>query len=43
MQIISIPSHYQLVYINLDISSSSLISYRAKQPLLQCQSAVIIF
>ena len=27
MQIISFPSHYQLVYINLDISSSSLISY----------------
>ena len=27
MQIISFPSHYQLVYISFDISSFSLISY----------------
>ena len=29
MQIISFPSHYQLVYISFDISSFSLISYIA--------------
>lgn len=29
MQIISFPSHYQIVYINFDISSFSLISYTA--------------
>ena len=27
MQIISFPSHYQLVYVNFDIFSFSLISY----------------
>ena len=30
MQIISFPSHYQLVYISFDISSFSLISYTIK-------------
>ena len=38
MQIISFPSHYQLVYINLDISSSSLISYVPKAALLHGKS-----
>ena len=35
MLIYVFPPHYQLVYINFDISSFSLISYRAKQPLLE--------
>lgn len=41
MQIISFPSHYQLVYINLNISSFSLISYLvlfAEMQLTICQN-----
>ena len=34
MQIISFPSHYQLVYISFDISSFSLISYTTNTILL---------
>ena len=39
MQIISFPSHYQLVYISFDISSFSLISYTSKDALLHCKRA----
>ena len=35
MQIRVFPPHYQLVYISFDISSFSVISYRAKEPLLE--------
>lgn len=40
MQIISFPSHYQLVYVNFDIFSFSLISYVATVALsaLKCGS-----
>lgn len=33
------PPHYQLVYINFDISSFSLISYEEKEPHLQAERA----
>ena len=38
MQIRAFPPHYQLVYANFDIFSFSLISYTAKEPLLQGKS-----
>ena len=34
MQIIPFPAHYQSIYINFDISSFSLISCDAKEPIL---------
>ena len=37
MLIYVFPPHYQLVYINFDISSFSLISYMAKQWVLACK------
>ena len=37
MQIISFPSHYQLVYISFDISSFSLISYKSINRLLEAK------
>jgi len=36
MQIASFLPHYQLVCISFDISSFSLISYFAKEPVLRC-------
>ena len=38
MQIRAFPPHYQLVYINIDISSFSLISYPAKAAVLRRKS-----
>lgn len=35
MQIISFPSHYQLVYVNFDIFSFSLISYKIRMIFIQ--------
>ena len=40
MQIRVFPPHYQLVYINFDISSFSLISYVVKEHLLQAKRAL---
>ena len=39
MQIVPFLPHYQLVYINFDFSSFSLISYMAKEHLLPCKRA----
>lgn len=40
MLIYVFPPHYQLVYINFDISSFSLISYKGVQPwILLCSTA----
>ncbi|BAU18083.1 hypothetical protein PIOMA14_I_1575 [Prevotella intermedia] len=33
------PPHYQLVYINFDISSFSVISYTVKAAVLHCKTA----
>ena len=41
MQIVPFLPHYQLVYINFDFSSFSLISYAAKSRWLQCQIASV--
>ena len=38
MLICAFPPHYQLVYINFDISSFSLISYMLKAALLDCKN-----
>ena len=43
MQIISFPAHYQSVYTNFDISSFSLISCIAKEPLSQYQIEITNF
>ena len=43
MQIVPFLPHYQLVYANFDFASFSVISYTAKQPLLQCRSADVTF
>ena len=40
MQIISFPSHYQLVYISFDISSFSLISYIVKRASFTVQKGI---
>lgn len=40
MQIISFPSHYQLVYVNFDIFSFSLISYTLRQSSLHVDTDV---
>ena len=39
MLIYVFPPHYQLVYINLNISSFSLISYTVKAAVLHCKRA----
>ena len=39
MLIYVFPPHYQLVYINLNISSFSVISYSRKEHLLPCERA----
>ena len=39
MQIVPFFTHYQLVYVNIDIPSFSVISYKAKAAVLQCKTA----